>query len=243
MAYEVQLDSFQGPLDLLYQLVKKHRIEISEISLARVTEQYLEYLKQMEVFNLDVASEFLVIAAELIQLKVKTLLPDSSGDEEEETNRESDLVRRLKEYHYFKKLSLLLQDYEEKAEKLFFREIDPDIIEESLELELNINIIELTDAYLNTMAAMTVKNKDVIDLLKQDKWNQMNFDEIEIEDKREYILEKLADNPDGFTFEELIVNPGNRLEIVVVFLGLLELAKLKKINLYQDKVFTSIHFK
>lgn len=108
MAYELHLDSFQGPLEVLYQLVKKNRIEITELSLASITEQYLDYMERLKEFNLELASEFMVIATELIQLKLKTLLPAEKAEEEEEEDS-SDLVRRLQEYHYFKKVSEILR--------------------------------------------------------------------------------------------------------------------------------------
>lgn len=102
MAYELQLDSFQGPLEVLYQLVKKNRIEISELSLASIAEQYIDYMQRLKEFNLELASEFMLIATELMQLKLRTLLPREDKEEvEEEEGR--NLVERLQEYHYFKR--------------------------------------------------------------------------------------------------------------------------------------------
>src|SRR6056297_1076398 len=115
MDYEVTLDAFQGPLELLYQLVKKNKIEISEISLAKITGEYLDYIDQ-NIMDLEFTSEFLVIAAELIEIKAKYLLPKVDEQDEEE---EESLVERLKKYQLYKELSFVLADEFEAKRDVF----------------------------------------------------------------------------------------------------------------------------
>src|SRR5690554_5834186 len=158
MLYEIKLDGFQGPLELLYQLIKKHKIEISEISLSEVTEQYLEYLNKLQSFDMEMASEFTVIAAELIQIKTRTLLPEEENEDEEKD--ESSLVRRLKEYHYFKKLSQLLNELEEEGTRKFVRTAtsgEKNILSNSFKLNLQIELTELMQAYKNAVAAASLE--------------------------------------------------------------------------------------
>lgn len=238
MAYELQLDQFQGPLELLYQLIKKNKIEISEISLARVTEQYLEYLNNLKDFNLDMASEFMVIAAELIEIKTRTLLPGENNEREEEDS--NSLVNRLKEYHYFKKVSGLLQEYEENTSRMFTRPIlekfEPD---KEFKLNLELELDELIAAYKKAMAAANLEDEQKEEAVER-KWHKIDFENIRIEDKTEYIKEKLLKSPSGVSFIELIEDKRNRLEIIVTFLSILELAKIKQIKLKQEKIFANI---
>ncbi len=238
MAYELQLDKFQGPLELLYQLIKKNKIEISEISLASVTEQYLEYLNNLKDFNLDVASEFMVIAAELIEIKTRNLLPGENTKREEEDH--NSLVNRLKEYHYFKKLTTLLQEYEENTTRMFnkpfLEKFEPD---KEFKLNLELELDELITAYENAMVAAYQEDEQKEEAV-EGRLYKIDFENIRIEDKTEYIKEKLCNSPAGVSFIELIEDRRNRLEIIVTFLSILELAKIKKIRLKQEKIFANI---
>lgn len=241
MGYEIQLDTFQGPLELLYQLVKKNRIEISEISLARVTEQYLQYVEKLNELNLNNLSEFMVIAAELIQIKTKALLPDDNTKNEEEND--TNLIERLREYHYFKKVSQILRDYEEETAKMFTRQVDiSTLIDDNQEINIDIDFKELLESYKKILQ---VKNKSINKEKDEEPekylWQEFNMEEVKIEDKSEYIIEHLQKAPAGLSFRELIVNRKNRMEIVVTFLSILELARMKKIRLNQDKIFSNIH--
>lgn len=238
MPYEIKLDSFQGPLEVLYQLVKKNRIEISDISLSSIAEQYLAYMDKLKDFNLDLASEFMVIAAELIEIKIRTLLPRNQEEEEGETD--SNLVERLREYHYFKKISEILQDFEEEGSKYYPRAVDIyDIIGEDIEVNLNIEISELQKAFQGVLASLSEK-EEVEDENEKRDWGQLNFEEIKIEDKTTFILDKLSKVSFGLTFRELIIDSHNKMEVVVTFLSILELAKMAKIKIKQDKIFSNI---
>ena len=239
MSYEIQLDSFEGPLAVLYQLIKKNRVEISEISLASIAEQYLDYMDKLKDFNLELASEFMVIAAELIQLKIKVLLPDNNQENDEDDD--NTLLKRLQEYHYFKKISSILQEYETENKKLHSRAVDiSSFIDDQLEIQLDLDLSDLELAYTKVLKAAA--NKELIEEKKEEgKWKQLNFEEVKIEDKTEYILKLLNDSSDGLSFADLLVDKHNKLEIIVSFLSILELAKLAKVKIIQDKIFSNIH--
>lgn len=242
MAYELHLDSFQGPLEVLYQLVKKNRIEITELSLASITEQYLDYMERLREFNLELASEFMVIATELIQLKLKTLLPAEKEEEEEEEDS-SDLVRRLQEYHYFKKVSEILKEYEERGSRHFRRAIDLDFfIDEEIEINLDLELSDLQEAFKRAMVAYYSRDPEEEEETERE-WKEISFEDIRIEDKIDFIVKKLKEASSILNFSDLIVDKNNRLEIVVTFLGILELARLAKISIKQERVFSDIKIK
>ncbi|MFW6306700.1 MAG: segregation and condensation protein A [Bacillota bacterium] len=238
MSYEIQLDGFQGPLEVLYQLVKKNRIEISEISLARISEQYLDYMEKLKDFNLELASEFMVIAAELIEIKIRTLLP--GRDDQDEDDEENNLVQRLQEYHYFKKISQLLHKYEVEGTKFHPRAVDIyDIIDEEIEINLEMDLTDIEEAYKNVLRA--AREMDLVEEEEKEEpeWEQVKVEEIKVEEKTAYIINRLSNNNSGLKFSDLVENKRNRLEIVVTFLSVLELAKLAKIRIRQDKLFSN----
>ena len=242
MTYELHLDSFQGPLEVLYQLVKKNRIEISELSLASITEQYLDYMEKLKEFNLELASEFMLIATELIQLKLRTLLPVDKGEEGEKEDN-SDLVRRLQEYHYFKKVSEILGEYEERGSKYFRRAIELDFfIDEEIEINLDLKLADLRGAFICAMNAYHTRSPEEEEESERE-WKEISFEDIRIEDKIDFIINKLKETASVLNFSDLILDKNNRLEIVVTFLGVLELARLAKISIKQEKVFSDIKIK
>ncbi|MFP4017340.1 MAG: segregation and condensation protein A, partial [Halanaerobiales bacterium] len=224
-----------------FQRVKKNRIEISEISLASIAEQYLAYMEQLKNFNLDLASEFMVIAAELIQIKVRTLLPSKIDEEDEE--EDSNLVERLREYHYFKRVSKILQEFEENGSMYYPRAVDiSEIIGEEIEVNLEIELSELQEAYQGVLLAL-MEMEDEVEEKEDRNWDQLNFTEIKIEDKTSFILEKLSKVSSGLSFSDLIVDRYNRMEVVVTFLSILELAKSARVRIKQDKIFSNINLR
>lgn len=240
MVYEVQLESFQGPLELLYQLVKKNRIEISNISLASITEQYLDYLDKLQEFNLDYASEFMLIATELIAIKARTILPQD--DEIDEENEENKLVRRLKEYHLFKKISLVLRDFEEKSCKMFSRPINEEsFINADIRVDLDLELSQLITAYNKAINSLSIKEEEEDHNAVKSHFPDFKFEEIKIEDKIREIVKRLLETESGLSFKDLINNRKNRIEIVVTFLSILELVRQSKIRVKQDKVFSNIN--
>lgn len=235
---KLRLDTFQGPLELLYQLVKKNQIEISEISLAEITGQYLDHINQLKVFNLDLASEFMVIAAELLEIKARALLPRT--EEKEADAGASKLINRLKEYHFFKNLSQLLQEYEKKGSSFYSRpggltrEGPPEIT-----LDLELDLPEFVEIYQKVLSALE-KQVKTDEPVAREQWKQVAMEKIKIADKTKEILKKMAASKGGLSFDEFINNKSNRLEVVVTFLSILELAKLKKVQLSQRRIFSAI---
>lgn len=240
MSYELQLDSFQGPLEVLYQLVKKNKIEISEISLASIAEQYLEYIENLNVINLDLASEFMIIAAELMELKIRTLLPQEEKRNEEEKEDENNLVKRLQEYDYFKKASMILQEYEEKGIRFHQRAVDiGDFIGEEIEVNLDLELTDLKKAFRDVLISFKTR-KTGEEQEEEKEWKSLRIEDIRIEDRIAFITSRLKNAPGGLSFAELIMEKENKLEIVVTFLGVLELARMSRIRIKQDKVFSKI---
>ena len=235
---KLKLDTFQGPLELLYQLVKKNQIEISEISLAEITNQYIDYINQLQVFNLDLASEFMVIAAELLEIKARSLLPGS--EEREAKEGASKLINRLKEYYFFKNLSQILQEFEQRG-SCFYNRPSSIKLETPPESEINfdLDLQELVVTYQRVLSAVKNRAKKG-ELVATNEWNRLDRDRIKVADKTKEIMKKMTASKSGLPFSALINNKSNRLEIIVTFLSILELAKLKKIHLSQNRIFAAI---
>ncbi|MFW6409981.1 MAG: segregation and condensation protein A [Halanaerobiales bacterium] len=234
MTYELKLDNFEGPLELLYQLVKKNEIEISRISLAKITGQYLDYLNKLQSFDLNLASEFTVIAAELLEIKASTLLPGS--DEEEDENEATDLVQRLKEYHRFKELSRLLQEFQEKAARIYFRERefssgDNNTPELALENDPSVLKKAILKAYTHKQQNEKKESPEV---------EYIQEENIKVEDKIEEIINILDNHSSRVFFRQLLNNNNNPQEVIVTLLGILELVRLKRIAVRQDGLFSEI---
>jgi segregation and condensation protein A len=235
MEYEVQVDNFEGPLDLLYKLVKKNKIEISNISLAHITEQYLQYIEHLQGFNLDLASEFMVIASELIEIKAKLLLPQNRSEEEEDEDKK-DLVQRLEEYKLFKNASEILRDFEDEATDSFALPGEEELIRQEPKLKIDKTPEKLFEIYKRVISS----NKD--EKKKNPLLSEMesiNPDRLNVEERTKHITSKIAKNG-ILDFKDLINNISDSLEIVVTLLSLLELMKLKKIKVKQSQLFANI---
>ena len=231
MDYEVKLDAFQGPLELLYQLVKKNKIEISEISLAKITGEYLDYIDQ-NIMDLEFTSEFLVIAAELIEIKAKYLLPKTDDEEDDE---EESLVERLKKYQLYKELSFVLADEFEAKRDTFennsnlekYRNYEEEVI-------IDINLKDFKEMYLKALYSDNDLEDDDIEEVEH-----IIIEKIKVEKKINDVLNKLS-HYKQISFFRLINDHENIMEIVVTFLSILELMKLNKVKVLQDDLFTPI---
>jgi len=228
MSYKVKLDVFEGPLDLLLYLIKKSEIDIYDIPIADVTEQYLEYIELMRMLDLNIAGEFLVMAATLIHIKSKMLLPPEEKEllpEEEEDPRE-ELVRRLLEYKKFKEVAGVLQDLEGQRKKMFTRastfEGEPE--EKFFEASL-----------FDLITALTKVLKDVPKEVFQD----IVKDEFTVEQKVHDLLHILV-NTSLLHLTEIFKKCRNKAEIIATFLAVLELIRLKEIIVVQNHSFSEI---
>ena len=236
MDYELVLDDFEGPLELLYQLVKKNEINISEISLAKITDQYLEYLDQMREFDIDLASEFLIIAAELIEIKIKALLPDDKEEEEKESEHE--LITRLREYELFKNIAEMLKEWEEEAGNRYQAQVDiEELMPERLQVNLNISADELHELVVK---AITAEKEEETEVLKNPKLEYLKEEKFNIRNKIKDMLKDIRQVNKELSFFQLVKEEDNQLEVVVTLLALLELMKRQRIKVVQEDNFSDI---
>lgn len=228
MSIQVALPVFEGPLDLLLHLIKQNKIDIYDIPIALITKQYLEYLEFMKELDLEVASDFLIMASTLIYIKSRMLIPDNESKEEEDPRQE--LVDQLVEYSKFKEISKFLRQRYDIWSRAFTRE--------------NFNEREFLINELNAFDLLTMFKK-LID--KPEPEIPLTKEPIKVEEKIEKILEILMERK-TITFDELFeLNSGemkiSRMEIIVTFLALLELLRLKIIRAFQNCLFDKIFIK
>ena len=230
--YKVRLEIFEGPLDLLLYLIKRDEIDIYDISLERITQQYLEYLQAFKELNIEVAGEFVAMAANLIYLKSRSLLPADLQPPEEDVEEEDprwDLIRQLIEYKKFKEAASQLQTRALEQERIFARAGDG-VVPEIAPLHLGeVGIFQLINAFQNVIKRLEAR-EDVQEIFGE------NFT---VSDKIDRILEMIAGGK-SIKFSELFVKMASRVEIVVTFLALLELIRLKQLRAIQPNEFDEI---
>lgn len=231
--YQIKLDAFEGPMDLLMHLIEKNQINIYDIPIAEITQQYLYYLDQFREFNIDIASEFLVMAATLLQIKSRILLPKQKVAEEESGESELDprqeLVERLLEYRRFKEISAVLDQLADEQAKLFFR-MPQQLPAQYAPLE-KLNAQVLFRAFQSILEA----NADHTALVSREEFS--------IQDKMEDILFLLHRSEAGILFTDAFTRAGTKAECIATFLALLELMKLKRVIIEQQRPFSSIHIR
>jgi len=236
MSYKVRLDIFEGPLDLLLYMVKKDHLNIYDIPIATVTEQYLAYLELMKMLDLNIAGEFLVMAATLMQIKSKMLLPPdpTQPPEEEEEDPRQELVRRLLEYEKFKEIAENLRQRETDQQEVFKRpktEGAETPAAQEAELYFEASIFDLINAFSQAME--NVPKEIFYEVVK---------DEFTLEEKIHQILHLLLVKSSIGIFE-LFAQAKKKVEIIVTFLAILELIRMKEIVAYQKELFQEIEIK
>lgn len=230
---KVILETFEGPLDLLLHLIKDHKIDIYDIPIFTITQQYLEYLRKMHEYNIEVASEFLVLASTLIAIKVKMLLPrEGEAESSEAEDPRMELVQQLLEYERFKEVSQTLGYLIEFQGKSFYRPRDEELYGR---LGREFNALEQTTP-LELKELMTYVLERVVE--RRLPPYQVKIKQISLGDKIDHLLSLLHKSP-ALYFGD-IVDHGNRSDVVVSFLALLDLYKQGKVNLYQSENFTSL---
>ncbi len=232
MSYKIRLEIFEGPLDLLLYLVKRDHLNIYDIPIATVTQQYLDYLNLMQLLDLNIAGEFLVMAATLMQIKSKMLLPaeENKETEEEQEDPRAELVRRLLEYEKFKEIAQTLRQ-KETEQKEVFKRIVPEREKEPAspsEVYFEASIFDLINAFSRAL-------EDV----PKDLFYEVIKDEFTIEEKIHEILHRLLVE-DTVLLSDLFSKAKNKLEIIVTFLAILELTRLKEIIPRQKELFQDI---
>lgn len=234
MSYKIKLEIFEGPLDLLLYLVKKDHLNIYDIPIAKVTEQYLQYLNLMQLLDLNIAGEFIVMAATLMQIKSKMLLPpqEQEGDQEQQEDPRAELVKRLLEYEKFKEIAENLRQKESQQREIFKRpkaEID-NAIQGTNEKEVyfEASIFDLIRAFSQAL-------KDV----PREVFYEVIKDEFTIEEKIHEILHLLLVVPSA-KLSQLFGKAKHKVEVIVIFLAILELIRLKEIVAIQRDLFQEI---
>ena len=229
---KVRLETFEGPLDLLLYLIKKNEIDIYDIPISVITQQYLEYLEMMKNLNLDVAGEFLLMAATLLHIKSKMLLPateEEEGEKEEEDPR-AELVRRLLEYQRFKEAAQQLVKGPLLDREVFVRSFFGESLagKEEEEVSGEVTLFDLLEVM-----------KKVLEGLPAEDFQEISVEQLNIKDKILQIMERLWES-ESLAFTELYTASTSRREIIVTFLALLELLRLRMIRVYQGETFGTI---
>jgi segregation and condensation protein A len=231
MSYKIKLEMFEGPLDLLLYLVKKDHLNIYDIPIADVTEQYLKYMDIMRLLNLNIAGEFLVMAATLMQIKSKMLLPiEESPQVEDEQDPRAELVKRLLEYEKFKEIAQTLREKETGQQDVFKRPKAPEQEQpqEKQEVYFEASLFDLITAFSTALEG--VPKEVFYEVIK---------DEFTVESKVHDILHMLLISA-SLSLSQLFGKAKNKIEVVVTFLAILELIKLKEIVARQKGLFQDI---
>ena len=241
MAISVKLEVFEGPLDLLLHLIDKNKIDIYDIPIVEMTEQYLDYIKKMETEDMNIMSEFLVMAATLIEIKCRMLLPKEVNEEGEEEDPRAELVQKLLEYKMYKYMSFELRDRQVDAARNLYRE--QKLPEEVAAYRQPINYEELMgDMTLTKLQeifkSIVRKQEDKIDPIRS-KYGNIEKEEVDMEAKMLYV-EAYAREHRSFSFRKLLEKQTGKMEIIVTFLIILELMKTGKITISQESIFDDI---
>lgn len=242
MSYNIKLEVFEGPMDLLFHLIEKAKVDIYNIPIAEIAEQYIQYIENMKSFDLEITSEFLVMAATLLEIKSKMLLPNKKEEQmemelQDEDPRES-LVKRLIEYKKYKNMAKEFKNREEIYTKFFYKEQEQ--LDQFIKLDTKeVQNVEIDDLF-KALNRLIKKRKK----LNQNKMNvhEIEREEITLEEKMKEI-KKLFDQNHSLEFENLFKEPLTRSEIVVTFLAILELIKLSVIIARQEEIFGDIILK
>jgi segregation and condensation protein A len=224
-SYEIHLENFDGPLDLLLHLIKKNEMDVYDIPMADITKQYLGILDTMKTLNLDVAGEFLLMAATLLHIKSKLLLPKIVEDEleEEEEDPRAELVRRLLEYQKYKEVSLTLESKPQLGRDLFARvSAEPEVMENAEAGFVAVGLFDLVEAL-----------KEVMKESPELAVHEVNLEKLSVTDRINTILSQLQ-GQESIAFTDLFIGGLKRTEVIVTFLALLELVKLRLVRFMQN---------
>ena len=220
--YKVKTEIFEGPMDLLVYLIKKNEVSIYDIPIAKITGQFLEYIEWMKMLNINLAGDFLYMAAILTNIKSRTLLPSHSPDGEDEEDPRAEITKRLEEYMKIKSAAEDLNARPILNEDTFIRIVDKKSFQQDADADLvEIGLFELIDAF-----------QKILDKLPSSSKMVLARDEISIKDKITEIVERLEEKR-SLTFNELLENVEQKSEVIAIFLALLEMVKLQLVALRQ----------
>lgn len=241
MAISVKLQVFEGPLDLLLHLIEKNKVDIYDIPMVEITAQYLEYIKAMKTQDMNIMSEFLVMAATLLDIKCKMLLPKEINEEGEEEDPRAELVQKLLEYKMYKYMSYELKDRQVDAARTLFK--DRTLPKEIEEYKPPVDMQELLgDADLRKLQMLFKmvmrRQEDKIDPVRS-TFGKIEKDEVDMDLKTTFV-EAYIQTHKTFSFRVLLEKQKSKMEIIVTFLVILELMKLGKIFIVQENTFDEI---
>lgn len=241
MGISVKLQEFEGPLDLLLHLIDKNKVNIFDIPIVEITNQYMEYIKDIKEEDMGTMSEFLVMAATLLDIKSRMLLPKEVNEEGEEEDPRQELVERLLEYKMYKYMSYELRERQQDAEKSLYK--GSSMPKEVLEYREPVNLEELlsgvTLAGLNRIFQDIMRRQESrVDQVRS-KFGQMEKEEVNLEETIEHVEKYIAKNK-KCTFRGLLENQTSKMRVIITFLTVLEMMKTGKIEVSQDENFSEI---
>jgi len=230
--YTIKLHEFEGPLDLLLFFIKRDELDIYNIPISRITKEFLDYVHYMEVLDLEIAGEFLVMAAELMQIKVRMLLPPEPGEEEEQDPR-ANLIKRLVEYKRFKEVAVGMSVQEDSQRKVHYRgyyEADPRVTTEEEEDQSlrDVSLFDLISSF--KFAIERMPKKFVHEIVRLN---------VTLEEQIDYILDFFSRRSEA-TFYELVKDMVEKIRVVVTFIALLEMIRSKQIVVRQAEAFGEV---
>lgn len=237
MGIPVKLEVFEGPLDLLLHLIDKNKIDIYDIPIVEITAQYMEYIRNMQREDLNVMSEFLVMAATLLDIKCRMLLPREVNEDGEEEDPRKELVEQLLQYKMYKYMAEELRDRQVESDFVMYKK--PTVPEEVQEYEEPVDLDELlkdlTLSKLHTVFQDVLKRQDEkIDPVRS-KFGKIEKEEVTVNEKLSYIREYL-DGHQRFSFRQLLERQKSRMQVVVTFLAILEMMKMGTIRVEQQEI-------
>ena len=241
MGIPVKLEVFEGPLDLLLHLIDKNKVDIYDIPIVEITNQYMEYIEAMQEQDLNVMSEFLLMAATLLDIKCRMLLPPEVNEEGEEEDPRAELVEQLLQYKMYKYMSYELRDRQMDGELLMFKE--PTVPDEVKAYEPPIDLDEVLDGVtlskLNSIFKDIMKRQiDKIDPVRS-TFGKIEKEEVTVEDKLEYLNTYITKHK-KFSFRDLLTKQKSKTQLVVTFLAILEMMKMGTIWVEQENTFDDI---
>ena len=241
MGIPVKLQVFEGPLDLLLHLIDKNKIDIYDIPIVEITSQYMDYIRAMEEEDLNIMSEFLLMAATLLDIKCRMLLPKEVNEDGEEEDPRQELVEQLLQYKMYKYMSYELKDRQLDGERYLYR--GPDIPDEVADYVEPVNLDELlgdlTLGKLHSIFKEVMKRQtDKIDPVRS-KFGKIEKEEVSLSDKMLYV-EDFCKTHRNFSFRNLLEAQASKVEVIVTFLAILELMKVGKIFISQEHTFDDI---
>ena len=241
MALSIKLQVFEGPLDLLLHLIEKNKIDIYDIPIVEVTDQYLEYIRHLETEDMNIMSEFLLMAATLLDIKCRMLLPREVNEEGEEEDPREELVQKLLEYKMYKYMSFELKDRQFMAEKNMYKEktMPEEILQYQAPLDYSVLLGDMNLQKLHRIFKETVKRKeDKVDPIRS-RFGKIEKDEINLDIKTAYIENYVAKKK-RLGFRELLEKQNSKMEVIVTFLVILELMKIGVVQIEQNDIFDDI---